>query len=204
MSDYSNAQSRAQPTNSLIVAGVGISQDAEGRFSLNDFHKAAGGENRHRPSLWAENQQTKDLIAEIESGAGIPALVSRARGLSQGTYVCKELVYAYAMWISPSFHLAVIRAYDAMVTGQPVRAAQSVDQQLRAHQMRLRLIDRIKKETDPVIFAAVHEQLAAVSNLLGLSTPEIKPESKEAPITRQELESAINALLEQRYPLLED
>lgn len=108
---------------SLVVANTAIRQDEGGRYCLNDLHKAAGGENRHRPSLWLENQQTQELIEEIAK-AGIPALeqnqpVSVIRGgSSPGTYVCKELVYAYAMWISPKFHLAVIRAFDALVTGR--------------------------------------------------------------------------------------
>ena len=105
----------AAKPEAFTVAGVAVRQDAHGRFCLNDLHKAAGGENRHRPSLWADNQQAKDLIAEIEIGAGIPALVSNQRGMEQGTYVCKELVYAYAMWVSASFHLQVIRAYDDMM-----------------------------------------------------------------------------------------
>lgn len=102
----------------LIVADVGIKQDTEGRYCLNDLHRAAGGENKHRPSLWINNQQTKDLIEEVGK-AGIPALETNHGGSTPGTFVCKELVYAYAMWISAAFHLKVIRAYDAMVTAPP-------------------------------------------------------------------------------------
>lgn len=100
--------------SAITVADVGIRQDAKGRYCLNDFHRAAGGERKHGPSLWLENQQTKDLIAELAGeapDAGNPVSVIKG-GTKQGTYVAKELVYAYAMWISPAFHLRVIRTFD--------------------------------------------------------------------------------------------
>jgi hypothetical protein len=103
----------------IAILGTDIRKDADGRYCLNDLHRASGGNNAHRPSLWVENKQTKELIAEILK-AGIPALSSIKGGRHNGTYVCKELVYAYAMWVSPRFHLTVIRAFDAMVTNKPV------------------------------------------------------------------------------------
>lgn len=109
--------------NNLVISDIQIRQDAEGRFCLNDLHKAAGYENKHRPSLWLKNKQAIELVDEIAK-AGNPALkqnqpVNVINGGNQpGTYVVKPLVYAYAMWISPVFHLHVIEAYDALVTGQ--------------------------------------------------------------------------------------
>ncbi len=102
----------------LIIANTAIRTDAEGRYCLNDLHKASGGEAKHRPSLWSENKQTKDLVAAIEAEAGIPALVMIHGGMTSGTYVAKDLVYSYAMWISPAFSLKVIRAYDRLVSGE--------------------------------------------------------------------------------------
>ena len=125
----------ATKPDAFTVAGVAVRQDAQGRFCLNDLHKAAGGENRHRPSLWADNQQAKDLIAEIEIGAGIPALVSNQRGIEQGTYVCKELVYAYAMWVSASFHLQVIRACDGMAQAKRTAPAEPAPSTPRAQDL---------------------------------------------------------------------
>ena len=101
----------------------------DGLFSLNDLHQAAGGEAKHEPYRFMRNAQTQALIAEISNSpdvanyARLNSADSRnyqpaktARGKTGGTYVCKELVYAYAMWISPKFNLAVIRAFDAMQT----------------------------------------------------------------------------------------
>lgn len=104
-------------TNQIIISDIAIHQDEEGRYSVNDLHKASGSERRHEPSLWLNLQQTKELIEEILNTGNpvfIPAVTRRGR--AGGTYVCKELVYSYAMWISAVFALKVIRAYDAMVT----------------------------------------------------------------------------------------
>lgn len=108
----------------LVVANAVIRQDSEGRYCINDLHKAAGGEVRHKPANWLQSQSAKDLVLELENcDDGIPSSeqnqavkVLKGGDGKQGTFVVKELVYAYAMWISAAFHLKVIRAYDALVT----------------------------------------------------------------------------------------
>ncbi|WP_167738628.1 KilA-N domain-containing protein, partial [Eikenella exigua] len=90
----------------ISVANVSVRQ-FDNLYSLNDLHKASGGEPRHKPSNWLANKQTSDLIAEIEI-AGIPAIQKKQK---LGTFVSKELVVHYGMWISPAFSLKVIRAF---------------------------------------------------------------------------------------------
>ena len=94
----------------------------DGLYCLNDLHKASGGEEKHTPNRFVRLNQTKELIAEIKQTpdmASDPLRIIRCG--TPGTYACKELVYDYAMWISAKFHLAVIRAFDAMVTGGSVQ-----------------------------------------------------------------------------------
>jgi hypothetical protein len=105
----------------ISVAGIQIATDQQGRFCLNDLHKAAvasGVTKDIRPNEWTDLDQTKALTEFLitENPAFLP-MESRA-GRYGGTYVCKELVYAYAMWISAKFHLQVIRTFDAVATGQ--------------------------------------------------------------------------------------
>ena len=97
----------------------------ESLFSLNDLHKASGGAEKHRPSLFIRLDTTQDLISEIQKEVKSTDLIFKTtggRGL-RGTYACEELVLSYAMWISPKFHLIVLRAFLAMHRNQPQQLA---------------------------------------------------------------------------------
>ena len=141
---------------SLIVANVPVRTDAEGRYCLNDMHKAAGGERRHEPTNFFNLASTDDLLYELKNETtGIP--VVKIHGRNGGTYVVKELVYAYAMWISPSFHLKVIRAYDAIVTGNHLPASPTLES----------LPPAVAKQVGGIIKAVVHKEVSeALSHAL--------------------------------------
>ncbi|HGM2010085.1 TPA: KilA-N domain-containing protein [Neisseria gonorrhoeae] len=99
--------------NSVQISNISIHQTEIGLFSLNDLHRASGGEDRHAPRRWLQNIQTNDLIKELEKD-GKPSIQSKQR---LGTFVCRELVIAYGMWISPKFALQVIQTFLAVSDG---------------------------------------------------------------------------------------
>lgn len=132
-------QNLANPNNQALVIGeFSIRQDEDGRYCLNDLHKASGGSEKHKPPFWLRNEQTKGLISELQNCDSQykpieqPVNVirgNRGDGVQQGTYVVKELVYAYAMWISAKFHLMVIRAYDAMIMQNKINEKKTISNQ---------------------------------------------------------------------------
>ena len=114
----------------LIISNQAISTH-NGLYSLNDLHKVAGGAKKHEPYQFMRNQETKELIAEIESENQIAYMTvqgGNTKTTKQGTFVCRELVYRYAMWISPKFSLMVIRAFDMMTGGANITAFATKDE----------------------------------------------------------------------------
>ena len=63
-------------------------------------------------------QNGKNPDVQILPSAVIKVIKGGNDKLTQGTYACKEIVYRYAMWISPKFALAVIRVFDAFANGK--------------------------------------------------------------------------------------
>lgn len=109
--------------NAISICNTSIRQ-FNGLYSLNDLHQASGGQDKHSPRRWLQNQQTIDLANECEKDG--KSSILKKQGF--GTFVCKELVIHYAMWISPSFSLQVIRCFLDTVSGslQPKLAQTTV------------------------------------------------------------------------------
>lgn len=130
-------QNFLNPNNKPFVIGdFTIRQEDGGYYCLNDLHRASGYDKKHQPAYFMRNQQTKDLIDEINRSANLhidpsanlqkPPFIKINDGENNGTYVVKELVYAYAMWISAKFHLMVIRAYDSLVMEWVLNGKQTI------------------------------------------------------------------------------
>ena len=117
------------------LADTTIRQDAHGRYCLNDLHKAAvaAGANKRakEPNKFfrspgicdAVKLLNDDLTAESDTQPGVTLFeaVNAVRTGSydqRGTYVVRELVIAYAMYVSAEFYLKVIRTFDAVLNGQ--------------------------------------------------------------------------------------
>lgn len=164
----------------LTILGSSIRM-IDGLYSLNDLHKVSGGLSRHQANNFMRLENTKKLIAEIErssdvrNGASTRAykVIQGGSSNQQGTFVCRELVYSYAMWVSPRFQLAIISAFDAMVGNQ-----MSLSDKLS------RLINQLEK---------VDNDLTKAGRFLSIGGKQIKPQLKRS----------IDSTLKQIQPSLE-
>lgn len=201
-------------TMSLNIGGITIHQDENGRFSLKDLHQAAGGEARHKPDRFVRSNIFKGLAEalktelpassedscsnfqqapnlELGPPATEPFQVIHG-GPNRGTYVARELVYAYAMWISPAFNLRVIRTFDALMMGriQAVRddarlAIEAVEKQafarrlpakeLKQHEAAVfEILDALRREHDPEKQKLLYRRIKLYYHAMGEPLPPLE------------------------------
>ena len=108
----------------LILNEVTITKDDHGRFSLNDLHKAAGGDNKYKPSLFYRSGSFSDVVEVLTAQNRAFNPIEKKQGrYNGGTWVCKELVYKYAMWVNPKFEVMVIQTFDKAINPPSTMAA---------------------------------------------------------------------------------
>jgi hypothetical protein len=100
----------------LVINNLEINTDEHGRYSLNDLHKASGGSNKHKPSLFYRSNSFNDVVEILNAqNRAFDPIVKKQGRYNGGTWVCKELVYKYAMWVNAEFEIRVIQTFDAIV-----------------------------------------------------------------------------------------
>lgn len=100
----------------LIINNMHITTDEEGRYSLNDLHKASGGDNKHKPSLFYRSNSFLEVVNILTAqNRAFEPIVKKQGRYNGGTWVCKELVYKYAMWVNAEFEVKVIQTFDSIV-----------------------------------------------------------------------------------------
>lgn len=100
----------------LLINNVEVSTDSEGRYSLNDLHKASGHQSKHTPIKFYRSHGFKAECDYLKSISGQFEPIIKKTGKGGGTWVCKELVYSYAMWISAEFKINVIKTFDSITS----------------------------------------------------------------------------------------
>ena len=153
----------------------------DGLYSLNDLHRVSGSNKKHQASNFMRLETTKGLIDEIERSSDMSngtktiayRVIQGGESQQQGTFVCRELVYSYAMWISPRFQLMVIRAFDSITNQQ-----QQLSQQLNSLCRDLHMVE---------------SGLTIAGRFLCVSGKQIKPQLKQH----------INNTLKQMQPCLD-
>ncbi|GEL75453.1 phage antirepressor KilAC domain-containing protein [Myxococcus virescens] len=116
--------------SSLTINDVVVNQDSNGRYCLNDLHRAAvaSGINARtkEPGKFLSSPQIVALVHELTATLGdtqilgIAPVESIRGGPNQGTYVCRTLVFRYAAWVSAAFELKVYKVFEDYVDGRLV------------------------------------------------------------------------------------
>jgi|TARA_R110000751_G_C13736213_1_gene477007 hypothetical protein len=101
----------------LVINKTLISTDSDGRYSLNDLHKSSGSSIKDLPNKFMANASFKNVVAVLNAKNPAFKPVVRKQGrYNGGTWVSKELVYKYAMWVNAEFEVEVIQTFDSVVS----------------------------------------------------------------------------------------
>lgn len=105
----------------LIINSTEIKKDADGRYSLNDLHKASSANKNHQPNYFMRTKSFKETVDFLTPTiSGIEPVIRKVGRYGGGTWICEQLVIEYAMWVNVEFKVKVMQFF---LDGQKVNEA---------------------------------------------------------------------------------
>jgi hypothetical protein len=215
----------------IHIANLIIEQNTNGLYSINDLHKASGGLKKHQPDKWFQLQSTTNFVRYQESNEKSQGLnqgitqessvmvtvKGNSPNITQGTFVSRKLVVAYAMWISPEFADHVLTVFLDVVDGAYQRIADQ-DRIIEQKTLQLDLFtgelasmrkrDPRGKQTLPVVTGIEARNCKAKFDQLVkhgyLTASEYYPERMQYKPTQKALDAGIIAGIKNRTVLFND
>lgn len=92
--------------NLLVLAGMIIDRDEQGRLNLNALHRASGLGLNKVPSVWINASVLDTMVTESLNPETLTddfKFVVKNTNTAHGTYATEVLAIAYADWLHPKF-----------------------------------------------------------------------------------------------------
>lgn len=116
----------------LSVFETDVHIDADGRFSLNDIHKAAVSAGlataSQRPGAFLRNKDAQRYVDELNLNAQIRA-VKKIAGKTGGSYAVRLVAMRYSAWIDAKVEVEVYRTIEKVIDGDETLTADLLDRQ---------------------------------------------------------------------------
>lgn len=135
-------------TTLIAIEGVKVRQDDEGRYCLNDLHKAAMAAGKataaQRPNQFLRTDTVQGFIDALETAqiSAVSAVVTK-EGRGGGSYAVELVAIRYAAWIDPAFEIQVYETFQALRRGEVELARGSADREKARLESRF-LADAVK------------------------------------------------------------
>jgi hypothetical protein len=143
----------------LDDSGHTVRVDAQGRLCLTDLWRAAGAEENQRPSQWLRLPGTETLISQLgtETVGLSHSLVETSEGRSGGAWSHYLLALAYAEYLSPAFHLRVLRVYSQATAGQlpPPKPVAALPERVQAAAVMARAVGEVLQLSPQSVAASI-------------------------------------------------
>jgi len=106
----------------VVVNGVSVRVDGEGRYNLNDLHAAAvlKGEatDNQRPSQFMRSKQVRKFVQTLSAVQKCTAVDVVNGGPNHGVWGMELVAIRYAAWLSPEFEIRVYETFrEAVLNG---------------------------------------------------------------------------------------